>query len=97
MINIIHSLAIITGVVAYYFSDVNSNSGFSNTLLPLIALFSFIYGVIVTVNIFYTMRHKSDMADRSADLLFESMKELGKKESGQQKSHSGDSLPDNNK
>ncbi len=85
MINIIHSIAIIIGVLAYYFSDVNSNSGFTNTLLPFIAMLSFIYGVIVTVNMLYNLRNKSGGADRSADILFQSMKELGEKEPAPQK------------
>ncbi len=96
MINIMHSLAIIIGVLAYYFSDVNSSSGFTNTLLPLIATFSFIYGVIVTVNMLYTMRNKSDMADKSADILFQSMKEVSKKEPVQQESSSDDFPPGGN-
>jgi len=84
MINIIHSLAIIIGVLAYYFSDVNSSSGFINTLLPVIALLTFIYGIIVTVNMLYSLRKKSNNTDKSSAILFESMKELGDKKSMQE-------------
>ncbi len=90
MINILHLLAIIVGVLAYYFSDVNSNSGFTNTLLPFIVMLSFIYGVIVTVSMLYNLRNKSDMTDKSADILFQSMKELAKKEPVAKNTASGD-------
>ena len=91
MINIIHSLAIIIGVLAYYFSDVNSSSGFSNTLLPLIAMLSFIYGVIVTVNMLYNLRKQPKTNDKAADILFQSMKELGDKKDAQQEAMPSDS------
>jgi len=90
MINIIHSLAIIIGVLAYCFSDVNSSSGFSNTLLPLIAMLSFIYGVIVTVNMLYNLRKQPKTNDKAADILFQSMKELTNKEQAQQEGTLGD-------
>lgn len=79
MINLIHMLAIIIGGLSYLFSDVNSSSGFTNTLLPVIALLAFIYGIIVTVNMLYNIRKKSDSVDKSSGLLFESMKEFGEK------------------
>ena len=74
MTNLFHILAIITGVLAYYFSDVSSDSAFTNTLLPFIVLLSFIYGVVVTINIIYKMRNKSRGQDRSVDILLTSLK-----------------------
>jgi len=76
-----HLMALIIGFTAYIFSDVNSDNGFTNTFLPLLVLFSFIYGVIVTINMIYNMRNKTEKVDRSSELLFESMKEYSKKES----------------
>jgi len=74
MANLFHILAIITGVLAYYFSDVDSNSSFTNTFLPFMVLLSFIYGVVVTINIIYKMRNKSREQDLSADILLSSLK-----------------------
>ncbi len=76
MVNILHFSAIIIGGLSYFFSDVNSSNGFSNTLLPFITLLSFIYGVIVTVNMLYNLRKKPNSEGKSNDVLFESIKEL---------------------
>jgi len=86
MTNLFHIGAMILGLLAYVFSDVNSASGFTNTFLPFIVLICFIYGLIVTINIFYNLRKNSHVQDKSADLLFESMKEIKNKPQAQQNS-----------
>lgn len=83
MVNIFHISAIVLGLVAYIFSDVNSSSGFTNTFLPFIVLISFIYGLIVTINILYNIRKKPNEKNMSSDLLLDSMKELKNKEQSQ--------------
>ena len=77
MINLLHLIALGSGLLAYYFSDVSSDSAFTNTFLPFIVLVSFIYGVIVTINIFYKLRHKSTQNELPADLLLASLKTTG--------------------
>lgn len=74
MVNIIHLIVLLTGILAYVFSDVNSSSGFNNTFLPFVVLLSFIYGVVVTINIIYKARNKSREQDRSADILLANLK-----------------------
>jgi len=69
---------LIIGGLAYLLSDVNSNNGFTNTLLPFLAMLTFVYGVIVTINMLFNMRKKVE-ADKSSELLFESMKEAQEK------------------
>lgn len=84
MTNTFHMSALIIGILAYVLSDVNSNSGFSNTFLPFIVMLSFIYGLVVMINMFYGLRKKSQAQDKSSDLLFENMKELKNKHQAQQ-------------
>ena len=74
MINNIHLAAIFFGFVSYYFSDVNSSSGFFNLFLPLIVLLSFIYGLLVTINLIVKSRRSRDYEDKSVDFLLENMK-----------------------
>jgi len=74
MINKIHLAAIFFGFVSYYFSDVNSSSGFFNIFLPLIVLLSFTYGLLVTINIILKSRRSSDYEDKSVDFLLQNMK-----------------------
>jgi len=74
MINKIHLAAIFFGFVSYYFSDVNSSSGFFNIFLPLIVLLSFIYGLLVTINLIVKSRRSSDYEDKSVDFLLQNMK-----------------------
>lgn len=81
--NLFHISAIVLGLVAYIFSDVNSSSGFTNTFLPFIVLVSFIYGLIVTINLLYNIRKKPIEKNMSTDLLLASMKELKNKEQSQ--------------
>jgi len=76
MINKIHLAAIIFGFVSYYFSDVNSSSGFFNIFLPLVVLLSFIYGLLVTINLILKSRRSSNYEDKSVDFLLENMKAI---------------------
>ena len=85
MANFLHLGAIIFGLFAYIFSDVNSNNGFTNLFLPIVLTFSFIYGVIVTLSLLMR-KNNSHVQDKSADLLFESMKEIKNKPQAQQNS-----------
>jgi len=77
MIKIFHLSAIFFGVLAYYYSDVNSQSGLYNTFLPFIVLVCFIYGVIVTISMLYHLRVRSQQNDKSTDILLSSLKEHG--------------------
>lgn len=77
MINIIHLFVLASGVIAYLFSDVNHVSGFYNTFLPFIVLVSFIYGLIVTISLFYRSRNKEKSTNSSAGLLLATLKEHG--------------------
>lgn len=78
--NLFHISAIVLGLLAYIFSDVNSNSGFTNTFLPFLVLTCFIYGLVVTINLIYHLRKKPNEKNMSTDLLLASMKELKDKE-----------------
>ena len=75
MTNIFHLVAIILGLFAYIFSDVNSSNGFTNLFLPIIVTFCFIYGVIVTLSLLMR-KNNSDEHNKSADFLMTNMKEL---------------------
>lgn len=75
MTNIFHLVAIIFGLFAYIFSDVNSSNGFTNLFLPIIVTFCFIYGVIVTLSLLMR-KNNSDEHNKSADFLMTNMKEL---------------------
>ena len=77
MINIFHLAAIIFGLFAYIFSDVNSSNGFTNLFLPIMVTFCFIYGVIVTLSLIMR-KNNSDEHNKSADFLVTNMKELNK-------------------
>ena len=83
MVNTLHIGALFLGLLAYIFSDVNSTSGFTNTFLPFIVLLSFIYGLIVTINILYTLRKKPNQQDKATDILLANMKDLKNKEQSQ--------------
>ena len=74
MANIIHLLVLASGILAYVFSNVNSDSGFYNTFLPFVVLLCFIYGVVVTINIIYKARNKNREQQRSADILLANLK-----------------------
>lgn len=78
MTNIFHFSAIVLGFLAYAFSDVNSNNGFTSLLMPIIVVISFIYGVIVTIGIFKKKNATEENA-KSTDFLLENMKVLKEK------------------
>jgi len=78
MTNIFHIVAIILGLLAYIFSDVNSSNGFTNLFLPIIVTFCFVYGVIVTLSLLMR-KNNSDEHNKSADFLMTNMKELKEK------------------
>jgi len=82
MINILHISALLLGFSAYYFSDVNSGSGFYSILLPVIVLVSFIYGIVVTINMLYKLRRASTNNSKSNDILLASLKEHGMLDNG---------------
>jgi len=77
MIKLFHISAIFFGVLAYYYSDVNSQSGFYNTFLPFIVLVCFIYGLVVTISMLYHLRVRPQRNDKSTDLLLSSLREHG--------------------
>ena len=79
MINKIHLAAIFFGFVSYYFSDVNSSSGFFNLFLPLIVLLSFIYGLLVTINLIVKSRRPTEYEDKSVEFLLANMKAVKNK------------------
>jgi len=76
MLNALHLIVLITGIFAYVFSDVASDNGLVNTLLPTLVLFCFIYGLVLSLSLIYRSRNKPD-SGKSTDFLLQNMKQMG--------------------
>jgi len=76
MLNIIHLIVLIIGIAAYIFSDVEHSSSFVNTFLPTLVLFSFLYGLVLSLSLIYRSKNKPEN-NKSTEFLLKNMKEQG--------------------